>query len=163
MNDDGVITITEIMELIPHRHPFLLVDKVMDFIPYKSCKGIKNVTANEGFFQGHFINNPVMPGVLLVESMAQTASVLVAKSEKTTLENNEVLFTTIDSVKFKKSVIPGDTLELLVEIRNHKMGLWFCGGIGIVAGKKVVEAKFSSIITTKKDGGNKIFYSNNQK
>lgn len=141
-----IINYKEIMELIPHRYPFLLVDKVKEFKKNESCIGIKNITMNEEFFQGHFPSNPVMPGVLIVEAMAQTAAILVAKSLDAAPGEKGVLFTGIENVKFRKSVIPGDVLEMHVKIVNNKMNLWFCEGIAYVEGKKAVEMSFSAMI-----------------
>ena len=141
------INIQEIMELIPHRYPFLLVDKVMEYKEMESCVGIKNVTMNDNFFQGHFPNNPVMPGVLMIEAMAQTGAILVSKSLKSEPGKTGVLFTSINDVKFRKSVLPGDKLELHIKIIGNKMSIWFLEGTGIVDGKKVVEAKFSAMLT----------------
>jgi 3-hydroxyacyl-[acyl-carrier-protein] dehydratase len=147
MDEVKTIAIAEIMELIPHRYPFLLLDRVVDFIENKSCVGIKNLTLNESFFQGHFPGNPIMPGVLIIEAMAQAASVLIAKSiGRSVHDGGTVLFTTVDGAKFRKSVIPGDRLELHVRILNHKMSIWFCEGTGIVSGQRVAEAKFSAMI-----------------
>jgi 3-hydroxyacyl-[acyl-carrier-protein] dehydratase len=145
---DG-IDITEIMKLIPHRYPFLLVDRVVNFVENVSCTGIKNLTFNESFFQGHFVGKPIMPGVLIIESMAQTASVLIAKSVSTNIGNNEVLFTSIENAKFKKPVVPGDVLELNVKILNHKMSIWFCEAVAIVDEQQVALAKFSAMLITK--------------
>lgn len=142
------ININEIMNLIPHRYPFLLIDKVIDYKEMESCVGIKNVTMNDNFFQGHFPNNPVMPGVLMIEAMAQTGAILVSKSIKAKPGTTGVLFTSINDVKFRKSVIPGDRLELHIKILGSKMSIWFLEGTGIVDGKKVVEAKFSAMLTT---------------
>lgn len=144
------ININEIMDLIPHRYPFLLVDKVIEYKEMDSCVGIKNVTMNDNFFQGHFPNNPVMPGVLMIEAMAQTGAILVSKSIKAEPGKTGVLFTSIDNVKFRKSVLPGDRLELHIKIVGNKMSIWFLEGTGIVDGKKVVEAKFSAMLTRNK-------------
>ena len=142
-----VIDINEITKLIPHRYPFLLVDRVVDYKENESCAGIKNVTANDNFFQGHFPDNPVMPGVLMIEAMAQTGAILVAKSINAKPGTVGVLFTGIDNVKFRKSVIPGDKLELHIKIIGKKLNIWFLEGTGIVDGKKVVEAKLSAMLT----------------
>lgn len=144
-----VLNLKEIMELIPHRYPFLLVEKIKDFKPKESCVGVKAVSINEYFFQGHFPNNPVMPGVLIVEAMAQTAAILVAKSLNAQPGNTNVLFTGIENVKFRKSVIPGDLLEMHVKIINNKMNIWFCEGIAYVDGKQIVTATFSAMIFDK--------------
>ena len=141
------INIKEIMDLIPHRYPFLLVDKVVEYKEMESCVGIKNVTMNDNFFQGHFPNNPVMPGVLMIEAMAQTGAILVSKSLNAKPGETGVLFTSINDVKFRKSVLPGDRLELHIKIVGNKMSIWFLEGTGIVDGKKVDEAKFSDILT----------------
>lgn len=146
MSND-IITIDEISKLIPHRYPFLLIDKVIDYKKMDSCIGIKNVTINENFFQGHFPNNPVMPGVLIIEAMAQTGAVLVAKSINAQPYKNSVLFTGIESVKFRKSVLPGDRLELHLKILKNKMNIWFLEGIGFVDGEKVIDIKFSALLT----------------
>lgn len=144
---NDVINLEEIQQLIPHRYPFLLVDKVINYKKGESCTGIKNVTINENFFQGHFPNNPVMPGVLIIEAMAQTSAVLVAKSLDAEPNTKGVLFTGIQEAKFRKSVVPGDRLELNVRILNNKMNIWFLEGIGIVDGKKVIDVKFSALLT----------------
>ncbi|MDR1426101.1 MAG: 3-hydroxyacyl-ACP dehydratase FabZ [Rickettsiales bacterium] len=147
MQESDTIDIVEIMNLIPHRYPFLLVDRVTNFVKNNSCTGIKNLTFNENFFQGHFAGNPIMPGVLIIEAMAQTASVLIAKSIGRSVRDGElILFTTIDGAKFRKSVVPGDQLELHIRVINHKMGAWFCEGTGVVLGQKVAEAKFSAMV-----------------
>lgn len=145
--ESDVITIKEIKDLMPHRYPFLLIDKIKNYKKMNSCTGIKNVTINEQFFQGHFPDFPVMPGVLIIEAMAQTSAILVAKSLDVQPNTKSVLFTGIENVKFRKSVFPGDTLELNVKILGSKMNIWFMEGIGTVDGKKVIEAKFSAILT----------------
>lgn len=116
-----MLTIQEIKQILPHRYPFLLVDKILELEPGKRAVGIKNVTANEPFFQGHFPNYPIMPGVLIVEALAQTAGIAVAVQE----ENKGKLgvFAGIESMKFKYQVQPGDTLQLEAEILMAKMGV----------------------------------------
>lgn len=111
----------EIQNIIPHRYPFLLVDKIIEVEPGKKAVGIKNVTANEPFFQGHFPGNPIMPGVLIVEALAQTAGIAVAVLE----ENKGKLgvFAAIEAMKIKRQVVPGDTLKLEAEILLAKMGV----------------------------------------
>ena len=110
-----------IREILPHRYPFLMVDKVLEIEPGKKCIAVKNVTANEPFFQGHFPGNPIMPGVLMVEALAQTAGLAVASSS----ENKGKLgvFTGIDGMKFRRQVTPGDTLTLEAEIVTFRRGL----------------------------------------
>lgn len=140
------IETSEIIKLIPHRHPFLFIDRVIPLEEGKSCVGIKNLTFNENFFQGHFPGNPVMPGVLVIEAMAQTASVLVSKSMDASNQNLGVLFTGIENAKFKKVVYPGDKLELHVEKIKNRMNIWFFIGKAMVNGDIVAEAKFSAML-----------------
>lgn len=144
------IGINEIVDMIPHRYPFLLVDKIKTMTLHKSAVGIKNVTMNEQFFTGHFPGNPVMPGVLIIEAMAQTSAVLVAKSLDAEPNSKTVLFMSIDGVKFRKPVVPGDVLEMNVEIVKNKANVWVLKGIATVEGKKVTEATFSAMIFDKK-------------
>lgn len=122
-----MLTNVEIQKIIPHRYPFLLVDKIIELEPGKRAVGIKNVTANEPFFQGHFPGFPIMPGVLIVEALAQTAGI-AANAEAAGAEGSEGgtklgVFASIDEMKFKKQVTPGDTLRLEVEILSAKMGV----------------------------------------
>ncbi|PCH93986.1 MAG: 3-hydroxyacyl-[acyl-carrier-protein] dehydratase FabZ [Rhodobacteraceae bacterium] len=138
--------IQEIKRLIPHRYPFLLVDKVRDIVPNKSAVGIKNVTYNEPHFQGHFPSQPVMPGVTIVEAMAQTAAILVGKSMGMQDSNTLVYFLTIDNCKFRHVVGPGDVLELHVEVVRGRGKLWKFTGKGIVDGKVVTEADFAAMM-----------------
>ncbi|MBO5997599.1 MAG: 3-hydroxyacyl-ACP dehydratase FabZ [Alphaproteobacteria bacterium] len=142
--------INDIMKMLPHRYPFLLVDRAMNVIPNEKGVGIKNVTVNEPFFQGHFPGNPVMPGVLQVEAMAQTAGVVMMSGfPEKDLEKKAVLFMAIDGVKFRKTVLPGDTLEMRVErmqtVRNvHKFK---CESF--VDDKKVCEGVLTAMIFDK--------------
>lgn len=147
---EEIINIKEIMSLIPHRYPFLLVDRIADFVKDESATGIKNVTMNEEFFQGHFPDEPVMPGVLQIEALAQTAAVLVVKSlgDKAPKDSG-ILFTTIDKVKFRKPVVPGDQLQLKVRVLKNKMSIYVIEGIGYVDGQKVIETEFSALIYDK--------------
>lgn len=123
-----MLTNVDIQKIIPHRYPFLLVDKILEVEPGKRAVGIKNVTANEPFFQGHFPGNPIMPGVLIVEALAQTACVAGLLME----ENKGKLgvFTGFEKIKFRKQVVPGDTLRLEAEILTLKMGM---GKVKVVA------------------------------
>ena len=145
-----VVGIKEIMSLIPHRYPFLLVDKIIELNEGESAVGIKNVTMNEGFFQGHFPGEPVMPGVLQIEALAQTACVLVIKSLGDKAPKNPgILFTTISNVKFRKPVVPGDQLHLQVKIIKSKLSIYVIEACGIVDGHKVIEAEFSAMLYDK--------------
>ncbi len=144
------IEINEILELIPHKYPFLLIDKVIDYKEGESCVGIKNLTYNESFFQGHFPDNPVMPGVLVIEAMAQTASVLVSKQlQKKTRGALDVLFANITNAKFKRVVRPGGKLEMFVKTIKNKLNIWFFESRASVDGKVVAEAEFSAMLIRK--------------
>ena len=138
--------IDEIKKLIPHRYPFLLIDKVIDIVKNESATGIKNVTVNEPYFPGHFPSSPVVPGVLQIESMAQTAAVLVAKSLNISNANALVLLTTIDNAKFRKPVIPGDVMSLVISVKRIRNKLWKFGGLVIVESQKVSECEFSAMM-----------------
>ena len=141
-----VADIKRIVKLIPHRYPMLLVDKVIDMHGDEKAIGIKNVTINEPFFQGHFPTEPVMPGVLIVEAMAQTAAVLVMSSFGTEAENKLVFFMSIDGVRFRRPVVPGDRLELHVEKLQSRANVWKFSGKGVVDGKVAAEATFAAMI-----------------
>ncbi|TJZ76157.1 3-hydroxyacyl-ACP dehydratase FabZ [Chitiniphilus eburneus] len=118
------MNITEILKYLPHRYPFLLVDKVLELEPGKSIKAVKNVTMNEQFFTGHFPQYPVMPGVLIIEALAQAAGVLAFKTENKTADSGTLyFFAGIDNARFKRQVLPGDTLTLCVEIVTQKRGI----------------------------------------
>ena len=131
--------IGQILEYLPHRYPFLLVDRVISCEPGKDIVALKNVSINEPYFQGHFPNYPVMPGVLIIESMAQAAAILTFHSEKARPDRNSVyFFVGIDNARFKKPVVPGDTLRLEVAITRHVRGIWkftahACVGDAVVA------------------------------
>ncbi len=120
----GSLNINEIMALLPHRYPFLLVDKIIDIDGDKSAIGIKNVTINEPFFQGHFPTHPIMPGVLIVEAMAQVAGAICAHSAGDQEETKIVYFMSIDSCKFKKPVLPGDVLNIHVIQTQSRRNIW---------------------------------------
>jgi beta-hydroxyacyl-ACP dehydratase FabZ len=135
-----------IIKRIPHRPPFLFVDKIIELNRNKNAIGIKNVTANEQFFAGHFPKKPVMPGVLIVEALAQTAGVLVCDSLQDTKESQGVLFSHIDFVKFRKVVVPGDQLILEVAILKNRLGFWKCSGVAKVDGVVAVETEFTAKI-----------------
>lgn len=137
--------IMEIRELLPHRYPFLLVDKLRDIVPGKSATGIKNVTINEPFFPGHFPARPVMPGVLMIEALAQTASVLVFRSLGLKADDL-VFFMAIENAKFRQPVGPGDVLELKVEVIRGRGKVWKFQGHCEVEGKLVAEAQFTAMM-----------------
>lgn len=143
------IDIKEIIKSIPHRYPLLLVDKITKIEKNKSIVGIKNVTFNEPHFMGHFPENPIMPGVLIVEAMAQTSAVMVVKSTAFIAEEKLVYFMSINNVKFRKPVVPGDVLELHVEVVQNRGSVWKFKAVGIVDGTRVTEAEFSAMIVDK--------------
>ena len=138
--------IEEIRRIIPHRYPFLLIDKVIDIVKNQSANGIKNVTVNEPYFTGHFPSSPVVPGVLQIESMAQTAAVLVAKSLNVSDSTALVLLTTIDKAKFRKPVVPGDVMLLAISVQKMRNKLWKFKGEVIVDSQRVSECEFSAMI-----------------
>ena len=142
----GSCNIDEIKRLIPHRYPFLLIDKVIDIVKNQSATGVKNVTVNEPYFPGHFPSSSVVPGVLQIESMAQTAAVLVAKSLNISDPNALVLLTTIDNAKFRKPVIPGDVMKLVISVKRTRNKLWKFGGQVIVDTQRVSECEFSAMM-----------------
>ena len=145
-NDPTYCDIQEIKRMIPHRYPFLLIDAVKDIVPNESAVGIKNVTFNEPHFQGHFPERPVMPGVTIVEAMAQTAAILVAKTMNLIDNDMLVYFLTIDKCKFRHVVAPPDQLELHVKVVRGRGKLWRFYGEGKVDGKVVAEAEFQAMM-----------------
>ena len=140
------IEIRRIMDMIPHRYPFLLVDRVIDLVKGQSATGIKNVTINEPFFQGHFPGHPVMPGVLIVEAMAQTAGVVVTHSLEVDDQAKVVYFMSIESARFRKPVTPGDTLHIHVSKRAQRGTAWKFTGQAKVDGVVVADASYSAMI-----------------
>jgi len=144
-----VLNVEDIKALIPHRYPMLLIDRVVDIHQGDSATGIKNVTANEHFFEGHFPGHPVMPGVLVVEAMAQTAGVLALYSEGEEAGNKIVYFMTINDAKFRKPVTPGDVLHLKVKLEQARGPVSKFSGIAEVDGKVVAQAKFSAMVADK--------------
>ena len=135
-----------VMKMIPHRYPFLMIDRVEHAVQDKGCVGIKNVSMNEAIFQGHFPTDPVFPGVLIIEAMAQTAAVLVMSSLGQEADGKLVYFMSIDDVRFRRPVVPGDRLELHVEKIQSRANVWKFSGKGIVEGKVAAEATFAAMI-----------------
>jgi 3-hydroxyacyl-[acyl-carrier-protein] dehydratase len=140
------IGIERIMRMIPHRYPFLLIDKVVEVRPDNDAVGIKNVTINEPFFAGHFPQRPVMPGVLIIESMAQTAAVLVVQTLGAKAEGKLVYFMTVDNARFRKPVVPGDRLRVHVSKQRNRGSVWKFNGEAFVGDKLVAEATFAAMI-----------------
>ena len=143
---DLPIDINRIMAMLPHRYPILLVDRVIDVVPDVSAVGIKNVTINEPFFEGHFPGHPVMPGVLIIEALAQTAAVMAISTMGTAVEGKVIYFMTIENAKFRRPVTPGDQLRMTVEKEKARGNIWRFKGKAEVDGKTVTEASFSAMI-----------------
>ena len=143
-----MIPTREIFKILPHRYPFLLVDKILKLdLENKLIQGLKNVTFNEHFFQGHFPETPVMPGVLIVEAMAQTAGILAIKYGNLSIDNKIVYFAGIDKCKFRKPVLPGDALILESTILKQKGPVWKMQGNAFVNEKLVAEAVLTATIS----------------
>ena len=140
------IEMQDILRLLPHRYPFLLVDRIIEVRGDESCIGIKNVTANEPFFQGHFPGRPVMPGVLLIEAMAQTAGAICALSRGYDNPPKSVLFLTIDQAKFRRPVVPGDVVEIHMRKKNRRKTMWWFHGEAKVRGELAAEADVGAMI-----------------
>ncbi|MBC7135260.1 3-hydroxyacyl-ACP dehydratase FabZ [Oceanibaculum nanhaiense] len=140
------IRVERIMEMIPHRYPMLLVDRVIDVVPNQSATGIKNVSVNEPFFVGHFPRRPVMPGVMIVEAMAQTAAVLVVATLGAEAESKLVYFMAVDKARFRKPVTPGDTLHIHVTKEQSRGAVWKFSAIAKVNGASVAEATYTAMI-----------------
>ncbi len=145
------VDVDEIMRRIPHRPPFLFVDRAEAFVPDKSIVGIKCVTMNEPFFQGHFPGKPVMPGVLIIEALAQTGGLLMSKSWDVDPTGKIILFMSVEDARFRAPVVPGDVLRLEVEVQRARGEVVRFKGRGVVGGKLAAEAIFSAMLydTTK--------------
>jgi len=139
--------ISEILKLLPHRYPFVMIDRIVDIRGEDHGIGIKNVTINEPQFVGHFPGNPVMPGVLLIEGMAQTAGVLCLRKMSTRERHRLVYFLTIDKAKFRKPAVPGDTIEYHVNKIAHRRNMWWYRGEAKVGGALIAEAEVGAVIS----------------
>jgi 3-hydroxyacyl-[acyl-carrier-protein] dehydratase len=142
-----VADISEILRLLPHRYPFLMIDRIVDIRGEDHGIGIKNVTANEPQFTGHFPDNPVMPGVLLIEGMAQTAGVLCLRQMTYKEQHRAVFFLTIDKAKFRKPAVPGDTIEYHVNKIAHRRNMWWYRGEAKVGDALIAEAEVGAVIS----------------
>lgn len=142
----NVIEPGQLLKLLPHRYPFLLVDRIVDVNSDESCVGIKNVTFNEPFFPGHFPERPVMPGVLMIEGMAQTAGAICAQHLGLLEAPPNVFFLTVDKAKFRKPVLPGDTIEYHMKKLSQRKKMWWFRGEAKVRGELVCEAEVGAMI-----------------
>lgn len=140
------ISLQRVLQMIPHRYPFLMIDRVDEVVTGTSAIGIKNVTVNEPFFQGHFPSEPVMPGVLIIEAMAQTAAVLVVHTLGKEFEGKLVYFMSVDNARFRKPVIPGDQLRIHVHKERHRGMVWKFNAEAKVGNVLVAEATYAAMI-----------------
>jgi len=140
----------QLQRLIPHRIPMLMIDRVERLRAFQSARGVKCVSVNEWYFQGHFPGDPIMPGVLIIEAMAQTAAALVVSSRQRDGEGDGVYFMAIEEARFRRPVRPGDILHLDVEKLRQKLGIWRFNGVATIDGKPVASAQFSAKVF---DGG----------
>lgn len=141
--------IHQVLQFLPHRYPFLLVDRVLSYEPGKSIVALKNVTINEHFFAGHFPHHPVMPGVLIIEALAQAAAILTFKTHDHKADDNSVYyFVGIDKARFKRPVTPGDALELHAEIKRFTRGIWWFSARAMVGDQLATEAELMCTLRT---------------
>jgi 3-hydroxyacyl-[acyl-carrier-protein] dehydratase len=140
------VDVQRIMAMIPHRHPFLMIDKVVDMVANQRATGIKSVSINENYFQGHFPARPVMPGVLIIEAMAQTAAVLVVHTLGPESEGKLVYFMSVDNARFRRPVFPGDRLDVHVTKQRHRGNVWKFEGRAKVGDNLMAEAVFAAMI-----------------
>ena len=145
------IDFAEVVRRIPHRYPFLLVDRAEDFRPHRSIVGIKCVTYNEPFFQGHFPGNPVMPGVLIIEAIAQSGALMMSKSLDVDTEGKTIFFASLDNGRFRYPVRPGDVLRMPVEVVRHRGGLFKFKGRALVGDKIAAEVEFAAMLVETPD------------
>jgi 3-hydroxyacyl-[acyl-carrier-protein] dehydratase len=148
----GAIDVERIMQMIPHRYPFLMIDKVIEMVPDQYAIGVKNVSINEMHFMGHFPSKPVMPGVLLIEAMAQTSAVLVVETLGTAFEGNLVYFMSIDNARFRKPVVPGDSVHIRAQKEKSRGNVWRFACTATVDGAKVAEAVVCAMILAGEPG-----------
>ena len=146
LTPDSILGVEQISKMIPHRYPFLLLDRVTGVIPNVSAVGYKNVTINEPYFAGHFPGKPIMPGVLLIEAMAQTAAVVVVSGFEDSNDNKIVYFMSIESARFRKPVVPGDTLKINVASKQSRGSVWKFDGEVFVEGVLVAESSFTAMV-----------------
>ena len=143
----SVLEVDELMQILPHRFPMLLIDRLVDIKPGEGATGIKNVSYSDEYFQGHFPQKPVMPGVLIVEAMAQAAAAYTSYTEELDVEGKVVLFMGVDKARFRKPVIPGDQLRIHVTTEQRRPPVWRFAGEATVDGVKVAEAKYSAMLS----------------
>src|SRR5262245_23354745 len=144
-----MMDVQQIQKLLPHRYPSLLVDRVVEIVPGHKLIGYKNVTANEPFFNGHFPGHPIMPGVLILEALAQASAILAYKTEGLDPQKKVSYLMAIDNAKFRRPVVPGDRLQLEVEVIKHKGPIWKQRGTALVDGQKVAEGEFLATVVDK--------------
>jgi 3-hydroxyacyl-[acyl-carrier-protein] dehydratase len=144
-----MMDIQEIQQLLPHRYPFLLVDRVVEIVPGQKITAYKNVTMNEPFFNGHFPGHPVMPGVLILEAMAQVSAILAYKTAQMDPTKMVSYLMSVDGARFRKPVVPGDRLQLTVEVVRHKGAIWKTKGTATVDGVRVAEGEFMATVVDK--------------
>lgn len=142
----STLEVTDLMRLLPHRYPMLMIDRLIDIKPGEGAVAVKNVTSNEPFFQGHFPQKPIMPGVLIVEAMAQGAAAFAAYAEQLDVEGKVVLFMGVDKARFRRPVVPGDQLLISVRIVQRRAPVWRFEGEARVDGKLVADATFSAML-----------------
>ncbi len=142
----SILELDELMQLLPHRYPMLMVDRLTEIRAGDSAIGIKNISYNEQFFQGHFPQKPVMPGVLIIEAMAQAAAAFVSYTEDLDVEGKIVLFMGVDKARFRRPVVPGDQLKIHVRTAHKRPPVWKFEGIAMVDDQRVAEAQFAAML-----------------
>jgi len=146
LTENTFIDIEKIVEMIPHRYPFLMIDRVSDLVPEESAVGHKNVTINEPHFQGHFPSKPIMPGVLIIEAMAQTSAVLVVHTLGGEAVDKLVYFMSVENAKFRRPVQPGDVMKIYVNTKKHRKAVWKFDGVAKVDEQIVAQSTFTAMI-----------------